>query len=95
MPKGEARLLLEQLKQISSDILENLNGIDEQLFELQQSIKYGEPEDKDNVIERINEIRYTIGAMEREDTHGLEEETILMDLIKKLDQLIDSIMDTE
>ena len=95
MSKGEARRLIEQIREISSDVLEKLRDIDGRLEQIQSLAKEDEPIDKDMMVEKINEIRYSIGALEKEDTQEMEDEIILLNLLKKLDELLDSVLDMQ
>ena len=87
--EGEGKLLLEQIRQISQDLLRNLIEIDDKLAKLQESIKISEEVDKESLIKEINDMRLRIGVMEREDTVELKEEEILENMIKKLTALIE------
>lgn len=87
--EGEGKLLLEQIRQISQDILSNLMDIEDKLSKLQDSVKYNEEINKEALLNQITEIRLRIGVMEREDTQEIEEEKILENLITKINSLID------
>ena len=86
--QGEGKLLLEQIKELSQKVLSSLYELDMDLQKLQESVKYGSALSKQDIINKINEMRIKIGAMEREDAQEMEEEEILLNLIKKLDELI-------
>ena len=94
MSKGEARLLVEQIKEISTDVLEKLKGLDSQLEEMGSCIK-DDDFNKDTLLERISEMRQGIGSIEKEDSEEMEDEAALLNLLKKLDSILDSVLDTE
>jgi septal ring factor EnvC (AmiA/AmiB activator) len=94
MAKGEARLLIEQLKEISADVLEKLKDLDAQLADMEGSIK-DDDFNKDTLLERIAEIRQSIGSIEKEDSEEMEDEAVLLELLRKLDSLLESVLDTE
>ena len=86
--EGEGKLLLEQIRVLSSEILENLMEIDDKLASLQESVQIGESLDRASAIDKIREIRIVIGVMEKEDTEEIEDEKILQNMIQKLNNLI-------
>ena len=94
MAKGEARLLIEQLKDISADVMEKLKEMDSQLLEMEGSIKEDDF-NKDTLLEKIGEMRQNIGSIEKEDSEEIEDETVLLDLLRKLDSLLESVLDIE
>ena len=86
--QGEGKLLLEQIRDLSNQILTSLYELDMDMQKLQESVKYGTALSKQDIINKINAIRIKIGAMEKEDVEEMEEEEILENLIKKLDELV-------
>ena len=88
MDQGEGKLLLEQIKELSRQILSSLYEMDLDLQKLQETVKYGNALTKGDIINKINAMRVKIGAMEREDVQEMEDEEILLNLIKKLDELV-------
>ncbi|MBS3131696.1 hypothetical protein J4212_04655 [Candidatus Woesearchaeota archaeon] len=86
---GEGMKLLEQVREISKDLLEDLSEIDSRLAELIEDIKLHEEIDKEKLLNALTEIRTSIGAMEKEDSEELEDEQILENMIKKLNNLIE------
>ncbi|HLG23622.1 MAG TPA: hypothetical protein VI564_01695 [Candidatus Nanoarchaeia archaeon] len=86
---GEGKLLLEQIQQISKDLLENLMEIDQELITLKDQINRNDEIDKKILLETIEGLRKKIGVLEREDTEEMEDEEILGNMIKKLNSIID------
>ena len=87
--EGEGKLLLDQIRELSSEILDNLMQIDEKLASLQESVQIDEEMEKYSLLGKIKEMRVMIGALEKEDTEELEDEKILQNMIQKLNNLID------
>ena len=86
--EGEGKLLLEQIRQISQDLLKSLRDIDKELEGVEDSVNTNNAMDRQDLMNRINSIRITIGSMEKEDMQELEEEEILENMMEKLDKLI-------
>ncbi|MBI3027150.1 hypothetical protein HYY70_03480 [Candidatus Woesearchaeota archaeon] len=87
--EGEGKQLLEQVRDISKDILTDLMEVDDRLDKLYRRLQLSEEVDKEKLLECIKEIRIAIGSIEREDTRSIEEEEILDSLITKLNYLVD------
>jgi hypothetical protein len=86
--EGEGKLLLEQIRSISKEILEKLLDVDRKLDVLEDSLKLNEEANRQALISQIDEIRRQIGFIEKEDTEGIEDEEILENIIKKLNYII-------
>lgn len=80
---------MEQVRDISKDILTDLMEVDDRLDKLYRRLQLSEEVDKEKLLECIKEIRIAIGSIEREDTRSIEEEEILDSLITKLNYLVD------
>lgn len=87
--EGEGKKLLDQVREISKDILTDLMEVDDRLDKLYRHLQLSEEVDKEKLLEWIKEIRIAIGSIEREDTRSIEEEEILESLITKLNYLVD------
>ncbi|MBL7056224.1 hypothetical protein ISS07_04890 [Candidatus Woesearchaeota archaeon] len=86
--EGEGKLLLEQLKEISSAMLEGLTELDNKIYNLQEEIKKESEFSKESIISRLQDLRNSVVSIEKKDNEELEEEQILENMIKKLDELI-------
>ena len=89
---GEGKLLSRQLKDISQDILTKIMEIQEQLADLQLYASKSNPFDRQEIVNRIADIRYRIGAIQHAQSHHIEEEGILYNIAKKLDVLLDIVI---
>lgn len=87
--EGEGRQLLDQIRLISRDLFTNLIDIDDRLKDLERYLNVPGDIDKRKVRQQIAEMRRIIGAMEKEDAEEIEEEKILENMIKKLNDLIE------
>src|SRR3989344_2151276 len=90
--KGEATLLLQEIRTISQDIFNVLVEIDGSLAAIGEDVSTKESFDREELIGKIKEIRQKIGLMEKEDEHEINEEEILQNLFNKLDSLIDQVI---
>ncbi len=88
MEQGEGKMLLEQIRSISQDVLDNLKEIDRALDDLTTKMREGTELDKEEWINAINQMRIKISGMEKEDSEEIEDEIILENMIEKLDNLI-------
>ena len=86
--EGEGKDLLEQIRQTSQDLLERMIEIDNMLAELHNHIKSNEHIDKNELLNSLNDVRFKIGILEREDTEEIEEEEQLENMINKINSLI-------
>jgi len=86
--KGEGKLLLEQLKDISSAMLKGLIDLDNKISNLQEDIKNSKEINKELIDSKLQDLRNSIVSIENEDDKEIEEEEILENMIKKLDELI-------
>ena len=88
METGEGKLLLEQIRRVSADLLDDLMEVDDRLKKIENLISRNGEIDKEELSAQVSEIRTFIGAMEKEDTQELEDEEILENMMKKLNDLI-------
>jgi len=86
---GEGTKLLEQIHEMSKDVMEDLVELDNKLSKLQNTIETKDEIDKDELLQQIKDLRTTIGAIEHEDSEEMEEEEILESMMKKLKNLIE------
>ena len=87
--QGEGKKLLSQLKEISSDMEEKLRQIDERLSHLENSIKASGETGTQIWLDDIREIRGMLILVKKEDEDEIADEKILMDMITKLNELIE------
>ena len=87
--EGEGKKLLDQVREIGRGILEDLMEVDDRLEKLYTRVQLSEEIDKEHLLNELKEIRFAIGAIEREDTASMKEEEILENLITKLNHLVD------
>ena len=92
--KGEATMLLEEIKTLSQDIFDVLMEIDNRIADIENESKLKEEIDRNSLLEKLGAIRQKIGAIEREDTREIDDEKILQNLFRKLDSLIDQVIDS-
>jgi chromosome segregation ATPase len=90
LEKGEIDRLLKDLRKEGEIMMQDLIGVDEQLVALKSSIESGNI-DKEELLEKINDIRQRIGTLEEEDKRELNEEDIATNLIAKLRKWVDAI----
>ena len=93
MERGEGKQLLEQIRELSSDLMKSLKDIDGRLAVMQESIGSNDNLNRQELLEQVSEIRNKIGAMEKEDTEEMEDEEILENMISKLSKLIEMTLD--
>jgi len=86
--EAEGKLVLQQIRQMSRDLLEHAIDIDNFLADLHNRIKSGGQINKEELLDSLNEVRFKIGVIEREDTEELEEEEVLEHMISKINSLI-------
>lgn len=84
----EGKNALQQIRQMSQDLLEHAIEIDNLIADLHNRIKSGSEINKEELLNSLNEIRFKIGVIEREDTEELEEEEVLEHMISKINSLI-------
>ncbi len=90
--KGEATLLMQEIRTISQDIFNVLVEIDNSLAIIGEDVNSKESFDREELAGKIKEIRQKIGMMEKEDEHEINEEEILQGLFSKLDSLISQVI---
>ncbi|MBI2558371.1 hypothetical protein HYW20_03535 [Candidatus Woesearchaeota archaeon] len=86
--EAEGKIVLQQIRQMSQDLLEHAIDIDNLLADLHNRIKSGGQINKEDLLNSLNEIRFKIGVIEREDTEEMQEEEILENMIAKINSLI-------
>lgn len=84
----EGKNVLQQIRQMSQDLLEHAIEIDNLIADLHNRIKSDSEINKEELLNSLNEIRFKIGVIEREDTEELEEEEVLEHMISKINSLI-------
>ena len=86
--EGEGLRLLEQIRELSNEILSSLTDVDNRLERMQDILESGDLFDRREILEEIKGMRITLGSIEKEDQQEMQDETILEGMMKKLDNLI-------
>ena len=89
--RGEIDQILEDIKSESKEMMKELMEVDNILISVKDSIDFGDF-DKEELINKINDIRMRIGALEKDDVKEEKYEEIADNLILKLKKWVDLIV---
>ena len=84
-------MLLNDIKEMSEDVMNDLRKVDQQLAALQERA-LGEGIDAVQLVHSLRDIRLRIGNMEKEEMQEIEIEQATQSVLAKLHQLIDKTL---